>query len=370
MAVVTLTGTVQQSDGSAWANAHVEIRLMSDTDLEFPPQPVVAIANGEGAFSVDVYTSFQEPVDCLAHLPDGDGFRFSLDGAQTANLDLGVLRSSGRIGVANVLKQASPDPSPPVAEKILGVRASGTYTFTDNPSDGDTAAGFQDDASVVFKESPSGPNEISIGSSISETIDNLISYLNDYFGSSAYRKVSSNVMGYTSQQEGVYGNGEILIYTDENTTAPIIASGDGSSAGGVNGLTQTKADKSELAAKANAADFSTLLASTYTPVGSSLSNASSVDTASGHYFRFQNQVFVFFRVRILAIAAGNVTVRLSLPIPSNLIGAANLAGCACSDTGIGGWIIADDVNDKANLSFISTGNSFFTLVGSFAYDVH
>lgn len=128
---------------------------------------------------------------------------------------------------------------------VSGVKASGTYTFSGNPVDGDVLQGILDDASVTFLDHPENSGEVQIGTRLEDTIDSLIAYLNDeYFLRTEFSRVGANVMKWTAPTAGTGYNGLILGYL-AGTTAPVTFSNldddYGRSAGGVDGLEQTKA---------------------------------------------------------------------------------------------------------------------------------
>lgn len=121
MALVTITGTVKRADGSAWANARVEIRVDGSVD----PTPAVAVADGDGVFSHEIYTNASSVVAAIATLPDGSAFCFDLD-PDSDEVDLRTLQSIGGepVTVIEDLGRAGSLPSDlselPAADSVVG----------------------------------------------------------------------------------------------------------------------------------------------------------------------------------------------------------------------------------------------------------
>jgi hypothetical protein len=99
----------------------------------------------------------------------------------------------------------------------------------------------------------------------------------------------------------------------------------------------------------------------YTPVATADANVDSTTTFSWRFIRVLNTVFASGRIDVDATAGGVLTrVGISLPVASNINGAAQLSGGAVVDTGaamIPGRVIGDATNDRAILEFYADSGS-------------
>lgn len=139
MANIAISGDVKQLDGTAWANARVELRRVGEAVGEMP---VVAVADAAGAFSVTIWTDETAPFEMTARLPEGSTFKIVVD-PEEESVDAKTLRAS-RVatsqienatppGVQTVVLQedaASSDPNTPVPGLTLNLVAGRFYAIT------------------------------------------------------------------------------------------------------------------------------------------------------------------------------------------------------------------------------------------------
>jgi len=142
-------------------------------------------------------------------------------------------------GVSIAFEDLTGEPTDNVAldGTLFGIAATGTYTFGANPANGQVLAGILDDFWATFNDDADNDGGIQIGATLSDTLDNLVFYLNDqYFGGTMFSHPSANVLKFTNDVAGTVGNDKVLWY-EGDTTAPVTVSGD-VSAGGIDGIEQ------------------------------------------------------------------------------------------------------------------------------------
>ncbi len=87
-----------------------------------------------------------------------------------------------------------------LAATTAGVKASGTATFSSNPSANDTIT--VDETTLKFVSADAGDGEVLIGSTLADTLDNLIEALPE----SVTGSKASSVLTITAAAEGTAGN--------------------------------------------------------------------------------------------------------------------------------------------------------------------
>lgn len=102
MALITIIGAAEDLAGDAWANALVEIRLAeASTD-----EPVTALTDAAGAFSVLADLTGEGPAAAVFRLPDGSEFTFALDPGEE-EIDVGLLKTSIEVPTPRLTPAAS-----------------------------------------------------------------------------------------------------------------------------------------------------------------------------------------------------------------------------------------------------------------------
>lgn len=108
---------------------------------------------------------------------------------------------------------------------------------------------------------------------------------------------------------------------------------------------------------------------TYTPTVTAVLNLDSVTALSCYYLRAGSFVFVWGGYQVNPTAAGATTLRLSLPIASNLTIVRQLGGF-CARVSVGdqqGLIQGDVTNDAAEIYFSAVSTANHNMQFSFAY---
>jgi hypothetical protein len=110
----------------------------------------------------------------------------------------------------------------------------------------------------------------------------------------------------------------------------------------------------------------TIVEGTYTPTLTNVANITASTAYACQYIRIGNSVSVSGKVDIDPTVAVTLTqLGISLPIASNFAAEENCGGTATLPllAGIGGGILADAANDRAELKFLAgadvTNNSWF-----------
>jgi hypothetical protein len=108
---------------------------------------------------------------------------------------------------------------------------------------------------------------------------------------------------------------------------------------------------------------------TYDPTVTIVANADTAVVSECQWIRVINAVSVSGAIDIDATAAGIVSVRLTLPLISNIVLAADLAGVGGSTTtNTVAAVIGDTTNNAAIITFTSTGGAE-TFYFNFTYRV-
>lgn len=134
-------------------------------------------------------------------------------------------------------------------ETSQAVAATGTVTFTKNPSDRDTLQ--IGSTTYTFKNSPAAENDVAIEGTVNETAQNLADVINGYSGE-AYagttspsldvsEEVEAGVMTLTARTAGTAGNSLALVQTGDFANVS-----DATLSGGVDASTSSKTDTVEL----------------------------------------------------------------------------------------------------------------------------
>jgi hypothetical protein len=121
----------------------------------------------------------------------------------------------------------------------------------------------------------------------------------------------------------------------------------------------------------NATPAGLIVAGTYTPTLTNTTNVAASTSASCNYMRVGNQVNVTGRIAIDPTAAVATVLEISLPIASNIGGAADIGGVgACSAVASNGATIdGNAANNTANLSYIAIDLSNRVWTFTFMYEV-
>lgn len=124
------------------------------------------------------------------------------------------------------------------------VAATGTVTFTENPSDGDTLK--IGSTTYTFKTSPAAANDVAIKETVYETAQNLADVINGdsgeaYAGTTSPSLVEAGVMTLTARTAGTAGNSLALVQTGDfaNVSGATLS-------GGVNSSTSSVTDTVQL----------------------------------------------------------------------------------------------------------------------------
>lgn len=114
----------------------------------------------------------------------------------------------------------------------------------------------------------------------------------------------------------------------------------------------------------------TIVIDTWTPT---LFNTTNVDSSTAllcQYIRIGNRVMCWGILAVDPTAAVNTVLGISLPVASNLGAATDLFGVATTQVAqIGGRIGADTVNDRATLTFLSSGTANVGFGFTFSYNI-
>lgn len=135
------------------------------------------------------------------------------------------------------------DPANPVVSgaglasksSVDGATATGKIIFNGIPTDGQFWNTLNDYYQLAFTPTGDNINDVLIGATIEECVDNSLAYLINGQGVADFAKTGPNELTWTSPDIGVAGNDVDM----GNGDAPFTAQ---TSAGGINGLAQSKAD--------------------------------------------------------------------------------------------------------------------------------
>lgn len=131
-------------------------------------------------------------------------------------------------------------------------------------------------------------------------------------------------------------------------------------------------DSADAAAWRSALGVITLASGTYTPALTNISNIDTSTAFSCQYLRVGNVVTVSGYVNVDPTSTGVVTILgISLPIASNFTTASQCAGAGASYGSItqNGAILADTVNDRAELRFLAVDSANRSTAFTFTYTV-
>jgi hypothetical protein len=121
----------------------------------------------------------------------------------------------------------------------------------------------------------------------------------------------------------------------------------------------------------NATPAGLVVAGTYTPTLTNTTNVAASTSAQCNYMRIGKQVNVSGRIAIDPTAAAATLLEISLPIASNIGGAADIGGCAaCGDVaGMSAAVDGNAANDTAQLRYVATDLANRVWTFSFMYEV-
>lgn len=111
---------------------------------------------------------------------------------------------------------------------------------------------------------------------------------------------------------------------------------------------------------------------TYSPTVNNVSNLASLSAAGFKWVRVGNVVSVVGQITATPSGSGiTVTCRITLPIASTLAAVSNLTGVTTgtSTTAGSGWVLADTVNNQAQINWRSTSSGAEVAYVSFSYEV-
>lgn len=108
---------------------------------------------------------------------------------------------------------------------------------------------------------------------------------------------------------------------------------------------------------------------TYTPTPTLVTNLDSVTPGVWRYIRVGNQVYCSGPLVFDPTAAGNVTLRLSLPIASDFTVASDLSGMSHAAGGAEGVATANTSTNNAEFLIANAGTTAVTEAGHFMYEV-
>lgn len=118
-------------------------------------------------------------------------------------------------------------------------------------------------------------------------------------------------------------------------------------------------------------DKITPISGRYKPTLSNTTNVAASTTWDCMFFRVGDMCFVFGKIDVDTTAAGNTVLGISLPIPSNLVVAEDLAGTAATiaSANDAAGIFGDITNKRATMQWNATSTANIGRYFSFAYRI-